>query len=306
MLSRTCLTLSFALLFLGACADQGFDVNDGAVPDKGNSKDQVVWPDRPPLPDGVTIPDALMMYAHSREELYAISPGSLKLTLKGTFTFDKSVPVNEHSINDIAMTGDGRLFALSKTNIYEINIKTVKATKVAQVQAGTKPPPLVALTFEKSGKLLGSDMDGAFYRIYYKAGSGKPMGTVETLGTYGQGLGSSGDLVATKDGTIFGVSQKGLNATDDNNIMIKVRLPTGTGAKNLATAGCKLGHGKVWGLAYWAGTIYGFTRGDNKDGKMLSIKPDGGDVTKTCTVKVIKTYPYEFWGAAVSPLAPIL
>ena len=304
MLFRTGLTLCLTLLL--GCTDVEFaNLDKGGVADSGVADDQFVWPDAPKQPDGVKVSDPRMMYAHSREELYAISPSDLVLTLKGTFTFDKAIPTNERSVNDIAMTGDDRLFAITKTYIYEVDVKTVKATKVAQVNAGGTAPPLVALTFEKSGLLLGSDIDGALYRIYYSGAGGKAKGTVETLGTYGQGLGSSGDLVAISDGTIFGVSHKGSVATADDNIMIKVRLPTGGSANNLASPGCKLGHGKVWGLAFWAGTIYGFTRGDNKDGKMLSIKPDGGDVTKTCTVKVIKTYPYEFWGAAVSPLAPI-
>ncbi len=294
-----------SLLFMG-CADQGFESLDGALPPDKGILDQAVFPDAPPLPDGLKIPPSLLMYAHSRDSLFSISPGSLKLTVVGKFSFDKSIPVTEQSVNDIAMTGEGRLFAITKTFIYEVDLSTVKAKKVTQVQASSKPPPMVALTFEKSGMLLGSDMNGSLHRIYYKSGGGKPMGTVEKLGDYGNGQGSSGDLVAIKDGTIFGVSQKGAGATDTNNKMIRVRLPGGTVNPNsLALSGCPLGHSKVWGLAYWAGTIYGFTRGDNKNGKMISIKPDGGDVTKTCTVKVVKTFPYEFWGAAVTPLAPI-
>jgi len=301
------ISLPLCLTLLLGCTDVEFDNPDGGVTaDRGSGTDKIIWPDAPKKPDGIKVSDPRMMYAHSREELYSISPSNLKLSLKGKFSFAPAIPVNERSINDIAMTGDDRLFAITKTFIYEVNVKTVKTTKVAQVQASAKTPPLVALTFEKSGMLLGSDMDGALYRIYYSGTGGKPKGTVVKLGTYGQGLGSSGDLVATKSGTMYGVSQKGAGATDTNNKMIEVRLPKGSGGgNNLATPGCKLGHGKVWGLAFWAGTIYGFTRGDNKNGKMISIKPDGGDVTKTCTVKVIKTYPYEFWGAAVSPLAPI-
>jgi len=303
------ISLVLTLLFITACADPGFEEADGTVvplDGGGGGADQAIFPDAPPLPDGYTVPPSLLMYAHSREELFAISPGSLKLKVLGKLSFDKGIPDNEKSVNDIAMTSDGRLFAITKTFIYEVNFKTVKATKVTQVQGATKLPPMVALTFEKSGKLLGSNIDGSLYRIYYKSGTGKPQGTVEKLGEYGSGMGSSGDLVAIKDGSIFGVTHKGSGATKDNNKMIKVRLPGGSVNKNsLALAGCPLGHGKVWGLAYWAGTIYGFTRGDNKDAKMISIKPNGGDVTKTCTVKEIKTYPYQFWGAAVTPLAPL-
>lgn len=303
----TCLITTLLLSLTTACVDPTLDFPDGAVkPDAGKKLDQAIFPDAPTLPDGYTIPASLLMYAHSREELFAISPGALSLTVVGKFAFDKAIPDNEKSVNDIAMTNDGRLFAITKTFIYEVNVKTVKCSKVTEVQSSSKPPPMVALTFVKSGYLLGSDMNGSLYRIYYKSGGGKPMGTVEKLGDYGNGQGSSGDLVAIQDGTIFGVSQKGEGATDTSNKMIKVRMPGGSvSSTNLAIAGCALGHGKVWGLAYWAGTIYGFTRGDKDDGKMISIKPDSGDVTKTCTVQVIKTFPYQFWGAAVTPLAPL-
>jgi hypothetical protein len=48
-------------------------------------------------------------------------------------------------------------------------------------------------------------------------------------------------------------------------------------------------------LAYWAGIVYGFTR----DGQLLEIDPATGNGT------MLRQDAYNYWGAAVSPLAPI-
>ncbi len=294
--------LTVLCLFLFACVDTeelkkdlGGGVEDGAVPDT-----TAPTPDQFKLTD--SSPTLWKLYAHNQVRLFVIDPtglkaGKPKLDVVGDFKFDASIPTNERSVNDIAVTPDGKLYAVSKTTLYQVDPFTAKLTKVTVVKDKNdkSPPPNVSLTFEKSGVLLASDMAGSLLRIHYK---GSKMGQVENIGHYGSGLGSSGDLVAIQDGTLFGVSHKGGGASSTDNLLLRINPSTGK-----ATPVGKIGHGYVWGLAYWAGIIYGFTSEKNPEGgKLLKIDPKTGKGT------LMNEYPYystQFWGAAVTPMAPI-
>jgi sugar lactone lactonase YvrE len=305
MLEPRLLTASLLLAgLLAACADPELEHFDGGVPgDSGadiRESDSFAFPDQRPPGDGGS-GQGWKLYAHDQTRLFSLDALKLKsgkpnLVVVGNFSFAPSIPANERSVNDIAMTADGKLYAVTKTFLYEVDPKTAALTKVAEVrdkQQGT-PPPMVSLTFEASGRLLASDMDGALLRIHT---SGANMGLVEEIGSYGQGQGSSGDLVAIRDGTLYGASQKGLGASKENNNLIRVDPSTGAAARI-----GPIGHGYVWGLAYWAGVIYGFTSERNNRGKLLRIDPQTGKGTLLLEAPY---YPYQFWGAAVTPLAPI-
>ena len=288
--------------FLCACSDKdalkedtGNGSKDSSLPDK-----PFTWPDQGKLAD--SSPTLWKLYAHDQKKLFVIDPTTLKagkpqLSVVGSFSFDISIPTKERSINDIAVTPDGKLYAVSKTTLYRVDPFTAKLTKVTVVKDKNdkSPPPNVALTFEKSGMLLASDKDGALRRIHYQ---GSKLGTVEDIGVYGDGQNSSGDLVAIQDGTLYGVSDKGQGASTSDNKLLKIDPATGK-----ATPIGFIGHGYVWGLAYWAGIIYGFTSEQNPDGgKLLKIDPATGKGT------LMNEYPYfssQFWGAAVTPMAPI-
>lgn len=307
--SKSLISLAFSLVLavsLASCADTSppFTPGDSGTPTPDQdtaTPDQFVFPDQGPGSDAK--PTLWQLYAHDREQLLVIDPltlklGQVKLTLVGTFSFDKEVPDNERSINDMAVTPDGELYAVSKTTLYRIDPQTAHASKVAEVKEGAdkNPPPNVALTFERSGQLLASDKDGALRRIHY---TGSKKGQVELIGSYGSGLKSSGDLVAIKDGTLYGASDEGSGASKENNLLIRVDPKTGQ-----ARVVGAIGHGYVWGLAYWAGVIYGFTAEPTNPGtgKLLRIDPDTG---KGTLLVEYPYYPYQFWGAAVTPMAPI-
>ena len=52
----------------------------------------------------------------------------------------------------------------------------------------------------------------------------------------------------------------------------------------------------IWGVAYWAGEVFGFTG----DGEFLRIDVDTGEGT------VVESSSRSFWGAGVTPLAPVV
>ncbi len=289
---------------LAACTDTEFAEPDLAVdsraPDLGAKLDSGAWPDQVRLGDGGT--KVWKLYAHDRTTLLEIDPLTLntsnpKVTKIGDFSFESTIPANEQSINDIAVTPDNKIYVVSKTYLYQVDPQSAALTKVTELRdkQNQYPPPLVALTFETSGQLLASDMDGALIRIHY---TGAQKGLVEEIGSYGQGQGSSGDLVAIGDGTVYGVSQKGAGATYDDNMLLRVDPTTG-----VATPVGAIGYGYVWGLAYWGGEIYGFTNEKSTlRGQLLKIDPKTG---KGRSVVEYPFLPYAFWGAAVNPMVPV-
>ena len=284
----------FAFIWGGCVDTESLDFPDaGGSPDARvdlGGPEQFIWPDLPPQGDYTVNPINAKMYAHSKNELFSLAPGDLKLTKVGDFH------PNGPDINDLAITTDGTMYALSINDLYKVDPKTAKLTHVTAVKGTAN----VSLTFEKTGKiLLAADKQGDLRSIAF---SGPNAGTVTTLGNYGDGQTSSGDLVGISDGTLFDTTDKGKGATKENNKLVIVDQKTGR-----ATPICSVGHGQVWGLAFWLGTIYGFT----KDGKLLRIKLTRDELRgqwvgcTTAPVEKKDQYSHEFWGAAVTPLAPI-
>lgn len=266
-------TLSLMLLLSAGCADPTSFPSPADARDLGAPEGSAPWPDLGPLIDfGGLVPGG-QMYAHSSKELFAIDPSTLKLSSIGLFG------TGSPDINDLAVTPDGQIYAVSVNDLWQVDRKTAALTHVTKVQGTAN----VALTFEVGGTLLASDKGGMLRRIDPKTGQ------VTDVGHYGTGMSASGDLVAIKDGTLFGVNDG--DGADKPNQLITINPSTGK-----ATIVGTIGYHHVWGLAYWRGTVYGLTR----DGQLLGIEPKTGKGTLVETFASI-----QFWGAAVTPLAPI-
>ncbi|MCC6750640.1 MAG: hypothetical protein IT371_23485 [Deltaproteobacteria bacterium] len=261
-------------LFCGCVDAKSFVSQPDAAPAVDAAPDALTsWPDMVvPTGDLPTYVGARAMFAHSGKELFSIDPATLALSKVGPF--GAGIP----DMNDLAVTPAGELYGVSVNELFRIDATTAKASRVTAVPGTAN----VALTFEAAGTLLAADKSGALRRI------DPQNGNVTPIGSFGPGFEASGDLVAIKDGTLYGVSDAGADKT--NNILITVDPQTGK-----ATRIGQIGFDHVWGLAYWKGTIYGLT----KSGALLSIDP------KTGKGQRVQNYPYEFWGAAVTPLAPI-
>src|SRR5205823_12119787 len=119
------------------------------------------------------------------------------------------------------VTPDGQLYTISATTLYRVDPQTAAATRISDLGAGAQTN--VALTFLLDGTLLAGDKDGGVRKVNPADGS------VTEIGTFGDGLGSAGDLVAIGDGTMFGISDIGSLDADTNNILITVDTATGAG-----------------------------------------------------------------------------
>lgn len=139
------------------------------------------------------------------------------------------------------------------------------------------------MTFLPGGNLIASDSNGDVKSI------NPASGAVSGIGNYGDNLKSSGDLVAVKDGTMYGVSSTSAGGGDasGNNVLLRVNVATG-----VATPVGPIGYGNVWGLAYSNTRVIGFTTA----GQILQIDPATGAGTVLANKGIV------FWGAGQSPL----
>lgn len=278
-----------ALVFTLGCAQTDDLPFFDAMPIVDATVDTKQPVDIPPVGDQ-TIPDNWKMWAHSKNQLFSILPNTLELTLVGEFKLIGEAGTEAPDINDLAVTPDNKVYALSQTALYQVDIKTAEISKLTDVETSSSN---VALTFEVTGTLLAADKDGNLRRIDPKTGQ------ITEIGSYGEGFGAGGDLVGVANGTVYGVNDAGEKKW--NNYLVTVDPNTGK-----ATEIGAIGFHHVWGLCYWRGTIYGLTRGNsdpdptkNEPGQLIAIDPELGNGT------LIASYPYEFWGGAVIPLAPL-
>jgi hypothetical protein len=224
------------------------------VPSTGGTVDETIW-------------------ANSSTDLYKIDPGTFAVTRIGSFGVS--------DMTDIAVTPAGEVYGITFTSLYRIDKNTAKATFVAALSSGSSN----GLTFLPNGQLLASAGSGEVTRINPQNGQGT------TIGSFGNSLSSSGDLVAVGS-VMYGVSSTtagGGDATDDN-VLLTVDVATGK-----ATTVGRIGFGRVWGLAYVRKKVIAVTPA----GQIIQIDPLTGKGT------LVKSTGFAFWGAGMSPNVPV-
>jgi hypothetical protein len=256
---------------IGACSAGGRIAGDGGLVDmamhgEGGSTDFALAS----FDGGQAIE---RFYAHDANTLYLVDPDTFVLTTIGNFG-------TTQSMTDLAVNAAGEVYTVSKDSLYSVNATTGKATLVVSGIADNN----VALTFTDDGRLLASDKSGTLREL------DPTTGHATTLGTYGSGFNTAGDLVVVADGTMFGISETGPGTTSISNALLKVSSMTGT-----ATGVGPIGYKGVFGIAFSRGKVIAFTDG----GDIIQIDPATGQGTlKKSTGKA-------FFGAGSNPLQPI-
>jgi hypothetical protein len=222
----------------------------------------------------VAVPPNATIYATSATTLYVVDPSGTSETAVGNYGV-------ADRMTDIAMTPDGSLYTISSTALYSVDSTTGLATLLTTLPGSLNN----ALTFLPDNTLLAADASGTLKTI------DPLLGTVTTIGSYGSGLGSSGDLVAIADGTMYGVSATDVGGADisSNNLLITVDTTTGA-----ATPIGYIGFGNVFGLAFYNGTVYAF----DVAGDIISVDPATGAGTW------LSNQAHQYFGGTTSPLMP--
>lgn len=268
-------------------------LNDAGSPLDGSAPVDVVGPvDRGVIPirDNGAAAYTTLVYAHSDSVLYEVNPRNNRLTTVGRFTFP-SGDRNNHAMNDVAVDADGILVGNTQDALYRIDTTTAACSLISTLPDGNN---FVGLTYlpatvipGTTGEVLvGGASNGTFWRINPGTGRSTRIGQLRRNGT---SYALSGDFVSIAGAGTF-ATVRASNATSGSNDQLASVNPA-TGELNILG---NTGFGRIFGLAYYRDTLYGFTR----DGEFISINIRTGVGTQ------VSMPAPQFYGAGVTTTAP--
>ncbi|EDM76123.1 hypothetical protein PPSIR1_31348 [Plesiocystis pacifica SIR-1] len=250
------------------------DTDMDGVPDPDDP-----FPEDPDLP-GTAEPN--VVYAHTSSRLYTMSPFDYAIAEAGQFTFDQS----SGSVTDIAIDRWGVLYAVTFNDLFVCDPGSAACIYLADLPSSfnglTMVPP--GTLDPDDDTLIGIANNGNWYQITVVG----QQAQLNQIGQYGGGLTSAGDVFSIEGtGTFGSVNAPGANG----NVIVESNPLDGSVIDQIAET---TGYSSLWGLAGWAGVIFGF----NSGGEVLEIDPDQGTVT------VVADTPYSWWGAGVFTILP--
>jgi hypothetical protein len=238
---------------------------------------------------GGTTGDALcstqrcVVYAETDHELYEIDPAHPDSTTK-LCTFGGALTSSTaDSVNDIAVQRDGALYGITRTDLYRIDPATCAATHVVQMASSG----FNCLAFDGQGHLIAATQTGDVSLIDVGTGA------VTAAGRFGGTLGCSGDLVTLSNGLVYATAKDSSCTSNCTDLLVTLDPSNGYQATTVGD----IGSAGVFGLGFWGGVLYGFT----KNGESIQIDPASGAGTTLGVQATLK-----FYGAGTTPLAPIL
>lgn len=219
------------------------------------------------------------VFGHSPDRLYKLEP------------YTKQVSVVDYfqgcgDVIDIAIDKDSKIVGTSFSGLYWIDKTTAKCTEIA---SGSYPNSLSfvpAGTLDPNSEVLVGYQNATYVRI------DTVTGVMTTVGSIGGGYSSSGDIVSVKGGGTY-LTVKG-NGCDD--CLIEVNPKTGALVKNWGA----VGYSDVFGIAFWAGSVYGFTN----SGFLFEITFSQNAITST-PIAIPGSPNLQFWGAGSTTFAPV-
>jgi hypothetical protein len=286
--------LAFGLLACGSSSKgAGFGDSDSGAPieDGGgvtSDANMVVGSDDGGMP---TTGGPAEVYGHSPDTLYKLDPDTKAVTVIGAFD-----GCTGNQVIDIALDATSNMFATTQSPgaLFAVDRNTAKCTFIAN---GAYPN---SLSFVPKGTVAAAAEALVGY-VDNAAGTGSnyiridpTSGTITTIGALGGGYKSSGDIVSViGGGTYLTVTGTGCSS---NDCIVEVDPATGALKKKLGD----IGHNSVFGLAFWAGTAYGF----DSAGELFQINFGTGSVTTAPITIPSKPAGLKFWGAGSTTSAP--
>jgi len=174
-------------------------------------------------------------------------------------------------ITDIAWARtSATLYGISYGALYAIDTATCEATPIGD---GLHTSNANALTCDASGNLFGATVSGYLLRVDPFSGG------AATIGSYGSGLTSSGDLAFASDGTLFGSANAPGEVGD-----VLVRIDPSNG---IATRVGSTGYQDVFGLVFVGDKLYGVTAANEL------VRLD----TQTGEGVLVRDLSFSAWGA---------
>jgi hypothetical protein len=278
--------MKFLYLSLGilACGSSG---RSGQNPDARGTDSQ-------PGTDGSNVATS-KVYAHSGSTLYRIDTVNF-----GTVQIGAMTGLGSASLTDLAVDKNDHMVGVTLNKLYSLNAMTGAATLIKDLGSSTHNPTSLSYVPSDLGDpnsadiLVTADSVGDVYQI------DEATGSASKLGSYGM----SGSNKIVSSGDLIGVRGLGIYATVDvgtgsgaNDYLARID-PTSWAATPIGTG---TNYNNIFGLGFWAGTIYGFV--DDKTthtGKIIKIDPNTGVGTEILSSAI------EWYGAGVTTDAPII
>ena len=285
---------------LAACAagekPAGFNADDASAPPGAPSSPS---PDRgtvPGAPDDagtfmggdVGTPSGLdaVVYGQSPDALYRLDP--LTKSVKRVGAFDGC-----SGVIDIALDSTSKMYGTTFSGLWSIDAATAKCTRIGGAGPVTSYPNSLSFvpqgTVDANSEALVGYEGGNYFRL------DTATGAKTKIGELGGGLQSSGDIVSVKGGaTYLTVTGTGCMSGD---CLVEVNPATGALVKNWGN----VHHTQVYGLAFWAGSVYGFDNG----GELFEVTFKNGQLVVTDIVIPMEPAGLVFYGAGSTTSAPV-
>lgn len=249
-----------------AVTDRGGVTDRGAVTDRGGVTDV------PPLLDNVRV------YAHTAAELFAVNPATFAVQRVGDFGWPQDG--RQHQMTDIAVNADGWMWGITFDSLYRVNPMDARCVFIAPFDGAV----FNGLSFIPGGELesgevlVAANREGRYFRVDTRTGA------LSMLGTYGDGVQSSGDIVSVRNGGTFATVVR-----DGDEYLARIDPMTGR-----ATVIGPTGISETWGLGYWRSQVFGFSN----SGGFYTLDLETGRAT------LVTNTGASWWGAGVTTLAP--
>ena len=227
-------------------------------------------------------PQIAEVYGHSPDTLYRLDPDTKAVTTVGDFQGCSGVI-------DIALDKDSKLLGASFGGLYAIDKGNAHCTLIANGSYPNSLSFVPAGTVDPDKEALVGYLGSTYVRIDPQTGS------VSNIGALSGGYASSGDIVSVKGGK----SYLTVNGNGCGDCIVEVNPSTGDLVKNWGP----VGHGAVYGLAFWAGKAYGFD--DAGEIFEIDFAMDGSKVT-TSIIPIPGNPSLQFWGAGSTTSAPVV
>jgi len=223
-----------------------------------------------------------VVYAQSADTLYRLDPTNTQIAVVGPFSGGCS------SVIDLAIDSSSNAYVTTSNDLWKLDLTTAACTHIS---SGSYPNSLSFVpkgTVDPNAEALVGYVGSTYIHI------NTTTGAVTNVGKLSGGYTSSGDIVSVIGGGTFLTVKDGPSSCSD--CLLQVDPTTGDLIQDYGS----VSHTDVFGLAFWAGTAYGF---DNA-GEVFSIGWQNGALV-TADITVPNPPPMlSFWGAGSTTAAP--
>src|SRR5262249_44556705 len=242
-------------------------------------------------PDSGTA-DMSRIYAHSGSTLYRIDANTLSPMMVGSMA-----GLGTQSLTDLAIDKSDRMVGITPDKLYSVDAQSGSVTLIKDLSQSAHGFTSLSYVPADLGDpnsadiLVSANDQGDVFQIDPATGNATKLGSYGTV-ALGKVV-SSGDLIGVRGLGIYATVNVG---TEPSDYLAKIdpatwkATPLGTGT----------GFANIFGLGFWAGTVYGFVDVGAGAGKIISIDPSSG------VGHELESGAVQWFGAGVSTDAPIL